>query len=165
MPSILETLQRPVVLGPLLLAVGYFIYQHAFRPPPLPNLPILNAKKGEWFPLWRATWRNTKDFKAACKLAESRYRDEACLVPLLFPGTLILLPSRLTQFVIDQPDNVLSLEQANIELLQTDYTMDRRVMLKKGHINNKLIKTSLTNQAGNLISDLAEEIELGLHEL
>lgn len=164
MSTILESYQRPVVLVSLLIVVGYLIYQLAFKPSPLPDLPILNAKKGEWFPLWRATWRNTRDFKAACKLAESQYRDEACLVPLLHPGTLVLLPSRLTQFVVDQPDTILSLQQANVEMLQTDYTMDQHVMPKKGHINNKLIKTTLTNQAGNLVSDLAEEMELSLHE-
>ncbi|KAJ4397182.1 hypothetical protein N0V93_001406 [Gnomoniopsis smithogilvyi] len=161
--SILESYQRPVVLGALLL-VGYFIYLSFFKPSPLPDLPILNARKGEWFPLWRATWRNTRDFKAACKLAQSQYRDQACLVPLLYPGTLVLLPSKLSQYVVDQPDSIISLQQANVELLQTDYTMDPHVMPKQGHINTKLIKTTLTNQAGNLVSDLAEEIELCLHE-
>src|SRR5438034_4491262 len=99
----IELLLRPAILAPAVLLVSYLIYQVFFKPSGLPDIPILNGKDGDWFPLWQATWRNTRDFKAAMKLGYSQYKDRACIVPVAGYGNLILLPASDIQFVIDQP--------------------------------------------------------------
>lgn len=161
--NLVELVQRPAVFTPALLAVAYIFYRLFLQPSKLPDLPVLNARKGEWFSYWRATWRNTKDFKAACLLARTQYRDQACIVPVLGAGGMILLPAKNTKFVIDNPENVLSLHESAMESLQTDYTMGERLVREPVH--HPLITTTLTNQTGNLIPELAEETEDSLDAL
>lgn len=161
--DLVELAQRPAVLTPAILALAYILYRLFLQPSRLPDLPVLNARKGEWFSFWRAMWRNTKDFKAACVLARTQYRDQPCIVPLLGTRPMILLPAKDTKFVIDKPENVLSLHESAMDSLQSDYTMGERLIREPVH--HPLIVTTLTNQTGNLIPDLAEETEDSLDEL
>lgn len=161
--DLVEFVQRPAVLAPAVLAAAYILYRLFAMPSYLPDLPVLNAREGEWFSYWRATWRNTKDFKAACVLARTQYRDRPCIVPLLGSRPMVLLPAENTKFVIDKPENVLSLHESAMDSLQSDYTMGERLIREPVH--HPLIVTTLTNQTGNLIPDLAEETEDSLDEL
>ncbi|KUI71210.1 Ent-kaurene oxidase [Cytospora mali] len=161
--DLIEIIQRPAVLTPAVLIVAYLVYRLFFKPSDLPDLPILNAKQGEWFPLWRASWRNALDFKAACKQAHSQYYDQACIVPLVGSGNMIMLPAKHTKFVIDQPESVLSLHDSAMESLQCDYTMEGQLVHQPVH--HHIITTTLTQQIGNLVPDLAEETELSLDHL
>ncbi|KAH6985457.1 cytochrome P450 [Ilyonectria destructans] len=156
-----EILLRPAILAPAVMLVAYLVYQIFIKPSGLPDLPILNAKEGDWFPLWQATWRNTRDFKAATLLAYEKYRDQACIVPLAGSGNMILLPASQTQFVIDQPYSVLSMHDKTIETLQTDYTIMEPSLIRNP-LHNKIIVTTLTSQIGNLAPALAEETAWGL---
>ncbi|KAH6982362.1 cytochrome P450 [Ilyonectria sp. MPI-CAGE-AT-0026] len=156
-----EILLRPAILAPAVMLVAYLVYQIFIKPSGLPDLPILNAKEGDWFPLWQATWRNTRDFKAATLLAYEKYRDQACIVPLAGSGNMILLPASQTQFVIDQPYSVLSMHDKTIETLQTDYTVMEPTLIRNP-LHNKIIVTTLTSQIGNLVPALAEETAWGL---
>lgn len=161
--NLVELAQRPAVLVPAILAVAYIFYRLFLQPSRVPKLPVLNTRKGEWFTYYRAMWRNTKDFKAACVLARTLYRDQACLVPMLGTRPMVLLPAKNTKFVIDNPENVLSLHESAMDSLQSDYTMGERLIREPVH--HPLITTTLTNQTGNLIPDLAEETENSLDEL
>jgi len=152
----MELLLRPAVLAPAVALAAYVVYHVFFKPSNLPRLPILNAKEGDWFPLWQAMWRNTRDFKAATILAHEQYPDEACLVPLAGTGNMILLPASQIQFVIDQPDSVLSMHQQAVDQLQTDYTVTDPGLIHNP-LHTKLITTKLTSQIGNLVPDLADE--------
>lgn len=161
--DLVEIVQRPAVFTPAILAVAYILYRLFLQPSKVPNLPVLGVRKGEWFSYYRAMWRNTKDFKAACVLARTQYRDEPCIVPVLGLRPTILLPAKNTKFVIDKPENVLSLHESAMDSLQSDYTMGERLIREPVH--HPLIVTTLTNQTGNLIPDLAEETENSLDEL
>lgn len=161
--DLVEIFQRPAVFTPAILAVAYILYRLFLQPSRVPDLPVLNVRKGEWFSYYRAMWRNTKDFKAACVLARTQYRDEPCIVPVLGLRPMILLPAKNTKFVIDKPENVLSLHESAMDSLQSDYTMGERLIREPVH--HPLIVTTLTNQTGNLIPDLAEETENSLDEL
>ncbi|ORY68968.1 cytochrome P450 [Pseudomassariella vexata] len=152
----LEILLRPAVLAPTVLLVSYVLFQLFLKPLKLPDLPILGAKEGDWFPLLQAKWRNTKDFKNALKEHYAKYKDQTVLCPIFGAGTIIILPVSQTQFVIDQPDNVLSLHEQAIENLQTDYTVTDAELVRNP-LHHKLIATTLTNQIGNLIPDVADE--------
>ncbi|KKY36702.1 putative ent-kaurene oxidase [Diaporthe ampelina] len=161
--DLVELARRPAVFTPAILAVAYVLYRLFLQPSRLPDLPVLNARKGEWFSYWRAMWRNTKDFKAACVLARTQYRDQPCIVPVLGVRPMILLPAKNTKFVIDNPEHVLSLHESAMDNLQSDYTMGERLIREPVH--HPLIVTTLTNQTGNLIPELAEETEHSLDEL
>lgn len=152
---------RPAVLAPIALLAVFVIYQLFFKRSNLPRLPILNAKEGDWFPLWQATWRNTRDFKAATLLAYGQYRDRACIVPLAGSGNLVLLPASQIQWVIDQPGSVLSMHDQAIEQLQTDYTVTDPGLIRNP-MHTKIITTKLTSQIGNLVPDLTDEIAWSL---
>lgn len=161
--DLVEIPQRPAVLVPALLIAAYLIYQLFCKPSNLPSLPVLNARPGEWFPFWRASWRNAMDFKSACRKAHIQYRDEACIVPLAVSGSLVLLPAKHIRFIIDQPESVLSVHESAVETLQCDYTMEPRLLHPAVH--QHLITTTLTQQIGNLVPDLAEETQLSLDAL
>ncbi|KAK3328663.1 ent-kaurene oxidase [Cercophora scortea] len=150
-------LSRPAVVIPALLALGYFIY-HLLTPSRLPKgLPVIGLRQSDrWFPLLRASWRNTLDFKTALAEADSKYRDQAAILPMAGSIPMIMLPRSETQFVIEQPDTVLDLHSAAIENLQIDYTCTDPYLVYNA-VHTKLIVTTLTNQIGNLVPDVADE--------
>jgi cytochrome P450 len=127
------------------------------RSPRLPNIPIIGAHKGDWFPLLQAKWRNTKDFKAAMELAHAQYRDRAVIVPVASAGDIVMLPPSEIEFVTDQPDSVLGFNERAFEIYQIDYTfMDPTVA--RVTLHESLLRTALTPHIGNLIPVLADEV-------
>ncbi|KAH6623885.1 cytochrome P450 [Chaetomium tenue] len=152
----IETLLRPAVLVPAVALVAFVIHQLFFAGPKLPKLPILGAKEGDWFPFYQATWRNTINFKAAVQEADQKYRDQAVLMPVAMAQNMVLLPRSETQFVTDQPDSKLDMHTQAIDALQTDYTTTDPSLVRNP-VHHKLITTTLTNQIGNLVPDVAEE--------
>ncbi|KAK4139536.1 cytochrome P450 [Dichotomopilus funicola] len=156
----IEQLLRPAVLVPVVAFVGFVIHQLFFAGPKLPKLPILGAKHGDWFPFYQATWRNTLNFKAAVLEADTKYRDQAVLMPVVMASNMVLLPRSETQFVTDQPDSVLDMHTQAIDSLQIDYTTTDPSLVHNP-VHHKLITTTLTNQIGNLVPDVAEETAWG----
>ncbi|KAI2621684.1 cytochrome P450 [Hypoxylon sp. NC1633] len=158
-----ETLTRPALLAPILLVVGYVLYQ-LFRPSGLPDIPIVGARPGEWFPLARARWRNTKDMKTATEIAYTQYRDRACILPVAGAGDFVMLPSKETQWLVDQPDSDIDLHQQASNALQLDYTVtDPRLVHNPVH--QKLISGVLTRETGNLVPDLLDETRASVDSL
>ncbi|KAH6847007.1 cytochrome P450 [Chaetomium sp. MPI-CAGE-AT-0009] len=155
-----EFLLRPAVLVPAVALVAFVIHQLFFAGPKLPKLPILGAKEGDWFPFYQATWRNTINFKAAVQEADQKYRDQAVLMPVAMAQNMVLLPRSETQFVTDQPDSKLDMHTQAIDSLQTDYTTTDPSLVRNP-VHHKLITTTLTNQIGNLVPDVAEETAWG----
>ena len=119
----LELLLRPAVLGPAVLLLSYVLYQAFFTSSNLPKLPIIGAKKGDIFPTFQAQWRNIVDWKKAVMEAYDKHKDEAVLMPLFGQSSAVLLPVSETQWVVDQPDEVLSLHENAIQSLQIDLTV------------------------------------------
>ena len=157
------SLCRPAVLGPAVLIVGLILY-HLLRPSRLPDIPVVGAKPGEWFPLLRARWRNLRDPKAACKLAYTEYRNQACIVPVFSARDFVHLPLDELQWLLNEPDhsvNALELAKDNLETRLT--IMDPELMQKPVH--NSLVSTLLTRETGNLIPNLYDEIEHSISEL
>jgi cytochrome P450 len=155
-----EFLLRPAVLVPAVALVAFIIHQLFFAGPKLPKLPILGAKEGDWFPFYQATWRNTINFKAAVQEADQKYRDQAVLMPVAMAQNMVMLPRSETQFVTDQPDSKLDMHTQAIDALQTDYTTTDPSLVRNP-VHHKLITTTLTNQIGNLVPDVAEETAWG----
>ncbi|KAK0747389.1 putative cytochrome P450 [Apiosordaria backusii] len=152
---LLELLPRPIFLVPALCAV-YFLLASIARRSRLPKIPIVGARKGDWFPHLQAKWRNTRDFKAAMEEAHTNYRDRAVIVPVASMGNLVMLPHAEAEFVSDQPDSVLSFNERAAELYQIDYTFTDPTVARVT-LHNSLLKTALTPQIGNLIPVMADE--------
>lgn len=117
----LDIFLRPAFLAPAIVALAWLLYQ--LKPSNLPkDLPVLGLREGEWFAMIRAAWRNTMDFKNLQHEMYSKYKDQPILVPLM-TETIVVLPASDTQWVVEAPENQLSLHQQAMENLQTDYTV------------------------------------------
>ncbi|KAI5866717.1 putative cytochrome P450 [Durotheca rogersii] len=147
-----------LLLHPALLVVAIFIlYSTAsfLRRPCLPEIPIIGSRKGDWFPLLQAQWRNTRDFKAALEQAHAYGRP--VLVPVAGEGHIVILPAEETKFITDQPDSVLGFSERAFEFFQVDYTFIDPV-IPRVPLHEGLLRAKLTPQIGSLVPDLAEEV-------
>ncbi|KAI1390980.1 cytochrome P450 [Hypoxylon trugodes] len=155
--AIEETLSRPGVLAPVLLVIGYVLYQ-LFRPSRLPNLPVAGARPGEWFSLQRAAWRNAMDMKTATQVAYDQYRNQACIMPVLGGQNYVVLPASELQWLVDQPDTDIDIHEDLLDVFQFNYTlMDPNIYHQPAH--HKIISTTLTRETGNLVPVLLDEIK------
>lgn len=143
-----------------LFILCYIVWRLGFQPgATLPvGLPIIGAKKGDWFPFWQATLRNSWDVKKATLEAYVQYRTQAAIFPMLGPGAqnFVLLPTSETAHVTQQPDTVLDLRQVIVQGLLYKYTVSDGILVSHP-VHRKLINTTLTNQIGNLLPALAHE--------
>ncbi|KAI6089470.1 cytochrome P450 [Hypoxylon rubiginosum] len=165
MAALLDLLEtRPAVLAPVVLAVAYLIYQLFLRPSGLPDIPIVGARPGEWFPLARARWRNTRDMKTATEVAYSQYRDRAVVLPIAGAQDFVQLPIAEMQWLVDQPDSDVDLHAQVLDSLQLDFTvMDPRLIHQPMH--QELISTVLTRETGNLVPALLDETRFSVDDL
>jgi cytochrome P450 len=161
--TIMDPPFRPGMLAPAFLLVGYIVYQ-LFRPSKLPKIPIVGAYPGEWFPLLRARWRNAIDMQTATVRAYAQYKHEACILPAAGANDYVVLPVGEAQWLIDQPDSVLSLKTQIRKDLQIDLTvMDPQLVHNPAH--HHLITTTLTRETGNLIPTLLDEAQHSVEEI
>ncbi|KAI0166853.1 cytochrome P450 [Hypoxylon sp. FL1284] len=160
-----EALTRPAVLGPVLLLVAYAAYSLVLRPSTLPaGVPIVGARPGEWFGLWRARWRNARDMEGATATAYREHRDRVVVLPVAGACDFVQVPARELQWLVDQPDADVDLHTQVLDTLQIDYTVvDPRLVHDPVH--HKLISTLLTRETGNLVPDLLDETRIGVDAL
>ncbi|KAI8947911.1 putative cytochrome P450 [Xylaria longipes] len=153
-------LLRPAVVVPALCALVYvcvLLLKWRRRGPRLPNIPIMGARKGDWFPILQAQWRNTRDFKTVMEQAHAQYKDEAVLVPVASSPPLVMLPHHEVDFMMQQPDSVLGFNERAFELYQVDYTfVDPSV--PRATLHEALLRTALTPRIGTLVPALADEV-------
>lgn len=147
-----KLLSGPISLVPVFVVV-YFIVSF-FRRTRLPHISIIGSRKGDWFPLLQARWRNTRDFKAALEHAYAQARPT--LVPVAGEGDIVILPLAEVKFVTDQPDSVLGFSERAFEIFQIDYTFVDPT-IPRVPLHESLLRTKLTPQIGSLVPDLAEE--------
>lgn len=169
MKSALATIQdvklfsQPEVLVPTVLLLLYLVYNYIFSPipPDLAKLRILNSLPNEWFPYFRAVYRNTLDLKKTLYLHHTQHKNETVRIPILGPGKLVMLPSEQRKWLVTQPDSILSMHQQTDQHFQFDYgtiypTRDHQQV----HVH--LVTTKLTSQIGNLIPTVVEELNHAL---
>ncbi|XXH01654.1 hypothetical protein Hte_008014 [Hypoxylon texense] len=156
-----ESIQSSLaVLAPVVLLTGYFLYQF-YSAPKLPDLPIVNAKPGEWFPLQRAKWRNTMNMRIATEIAYNHHRNRACVLPIAGAQNFIHLPREDLQWLVDRPATEVDILEQIIDFLQLDYTItDPKLAHFPAHIS--IASGALTRETGNLVPDLLDEIEFGI---
>jgi cytochrome P450 len=161
---VLDILMRQAVLAPVLLIVGLGLYE-CFRTKPafqvrpkLPKLPVVGAKKGEWFSTLRAMWRNTMDVRTATQEAY-QFKDRLCLLPILDLGHVVIIPSTEIAWYLNQPDADINTREHLMDAFQLDWTLtDPRVLKENRPIHHVLISTKLTREINNLLPVLTSDI-------
>ncbi|KAF3762804.1 hypothetical protein M406DRAFT_99177 [Cryphonectria parasitica EP155] len=140
------------------------VYSTLFRTSvKLPNVPIIGAKEGEFFPLLRARWRNLFDMEPALREAY-RYKDETCILAVAGSRDHVVLPVKEYQWFLDNPDSAVSIDASVAESLQVKYTIiDNDLYHKPAH--HYLIPRRLTREVGNLVPDLVDEIRASIDDL
>ncbi|KAI7778586.1 cytochrome p450 protein [Diaporthe eres] len=146
----------------VLVACVAFVFVRPARAPR--NMPIVGMKPGDWFPLFRAGWRNTLDFKKAVSDAYAQHKDEACFIPMAGAPDHVLLPPAELQWLLDQPDSVFSITEYTSDTLQTNHTFSDGGLLR-WPVHMELIPRKLAREAMNLIPQLVDEIETAMNEL
>ncbi|KAI3320946.1 cytochrome P450 [Xylariaceae sp. AK1471] len=149
-----------IVVGPI---CAYIIFRVYFTGPRLPKgLSVIGAKKGDWFPFWQATWRNSFNVAGGVMEAYTKHKNEAVIMPIMGLGaaTLIMLPQSDSSFISDQDPGVLNLREVIIDGLHYRYTLSDKYVLTHP-LHKKLITTTLTNQVGPLLPELADETIVG----
>ncbi|KAI1258550.1 cytochrome P450 [Xylariaceae sp. FL1019] len=162
----LETLMR--VIG--LAVVGSILYE-IIRPklpfeiaPKYPKLPIIGAREGEWFTKLRAYWRNSTDIRTATEEAY-KYKNQACLMPILDLGNVVILPPTEIAWFHAQPEAELSAHIHQLNAFQLNYTLtDPRLVDETQPIHQVLINTTLTRETNRLLPALAEEIACSVED-
>lgn len=76
---------------------------------------------------------------------------------------LVLLPASTIEWIINQPDDVLSADQIQKEDLQSDHTFSDPMITRQPH-HEHIIRTDLRKQLANLTMDVMDELSVGLDE-
>ncbi|GLB40935.1 putative cytochrome P450 [Lyophyllum shimeji] len=84
-----------------------------------------------------------------------KYKDCAFKVPLIDRWLVVVTGDVLSETLRSAPDNVLSAWEANRDLLQIDYTLDRRLLEDPYHMN--IIRTTLNKNLGSLLPHMLDE--------
>lgn len=128
------------------------------------NIAVVGVKPDEWFPVLRARWRNTLDFKTAINVAYSEHKDTTCFLPVAGAPDHVLLPPAELQWFLDQPDSVFSISDYTADTLQSKHTMtDNGLMRWPLHMD--LIPRKLAREVMNLVPDLVDETREAMSEL
>lgn len=161
-------LARPVLVGPVALIIGYILYSLFLRPNPASKLaatlPIVGVKRGEWFPLLRARWRNGFALKPALLAAYRDHKHEACLLPILGGDDYVMLPVQDMQWYLDQPDTSIAIQESIRHSLQLHHTVADQGLVTGRGAPSELIK-KLTRETGNVVPDMLDEIGAALDDL
>ena len=72
----------------------------------------------------------------------------------------VVLPNSLSQWLVDQPDRILSASQRQNDMLQTQYTFPIPKMAEIPH-HVHVIKTDLTRKLNTLSADIWDELDNG----
>jgi hypothetical protein len=86
----------------------------------------------------------------------------ACILPAV-SGDVILLPASSTEWIINQPDEILNVKQAHMDGLQSDYTFSDPAVVRQPH-HEHVIKTDLLRQLSSLTMDIMDELTTGFDE-
>lgn len=141
----------------LLVSAIFLLYSIVFllKRPQIPEIPIIGARKGDWFPLLQARWRNARDFKTA--LERAYMQRGPVLVPVAEEGNIVILPFAEVKFITDQPESILNFDERANNFVQIEHTfMDPRIASVA--LQGSFLRTQLTRQIGSLVPVLAEEV-------
>lgn len=152
-----EELFHPWIFGSLIVLIGFAIFKTSSKSK-LPKLPLLNSRKGEWFPYYRTRFRNMTALKEALRLAKAKHKDETMLLTVGGHPDIALIPSHETQWFMKQPDDILSRHAQTREELAIDYGtyFDEKTFHESKP--NQIINGKLNGQTANFVPAVLEEL-------
>ena len=74
-----------------------------------------------------------------------------------------MVPPSEIKWLVDQPDDVLSIEKLLLVVLETDYTL-LNPAVARNPIHVDVVKRDLTRQISSLIGDIIEELGIGIDD-
>lgn len=158
----LTGLLQPAVLTPGLI-LFYFFYQIFLKPDNLPPLPALKLRNG-WFSLVHTRWCNVLQSQYACKLAHSKYCDQTIKIPMLWQSNVVLIPAESTAWVTEQPASSLNLHHHAIEILQTEWIFEPK-LIHTQPVQDHISKTTLASDLPDIIPILRNETQFWMDEI
>ena len=75
-----------------------------------------------------------------------------------------MLPPSKVQWLVDQPENVLSVHKLLCDVFQLDYTLMSPEIVRTP-IQTELIKRDLTRQVGPLMGELSDEVKSSFDDI
>ncbi|KAI1608962.1 putative cytochrome P450 [Exophiala viscosa] len=157
----IEYLFTPYILVGVLLAAAITVYNRLRPNPALPDLPWLNTREGELFTRLRAGFRSTLNYKQTVHQAYEQ--DQSCIIPDI-NGAEIVLPISSVQWLINQPDSILSSEESHRISLQTDYTFVHPFVVANP-LHHETVRNELTRQLSVVTPDIVDELSVALDEI
>lgn len=78
-------------------------------------------------------------------------------------GECVLLPPSYTDWIINQPDDVLNVKEVHRQALQTEYTMAHPVIVQHP-FHEDVVRRDLTRQLGSLTEEIMDELAAGFDQ-
>lgn len=123
-----------------------------------PKLPLIGARRGEWFPRMRAIWRNAMDIKTATEEAY-KYKDQACILPIIDIGDVVMIPPSEAPWLAQVPEDHMSTHFQQLNTFQLKFTItDPRLVADTMPIHEVLIGSSLTRETNSLLPVMTIEV-------
>lgn len=160
----LDFFLRPSVIFCSIFLLICLVYQWVSSESDLPSLPATGIRK-EWFAKTKCRWRTTMNYREAVQFAYQNYslKGLPCVLSTI-SGDVIVLPTRSMEWIINQPDDVLSAHDAHEDSLQGEYTFGDPAVVRHPH-QEHIIKTDLLRQLGSLTMDIMDEVSTGFDEI
>ncbi|KAF1933736.1 cytochrome P450 [Didymella exigua CBS 183.55] len=154
----------PAIIAPAAAFLLWIFWKVFLKPSILPDLPIVGLDRSQWFAWPRTLYKSFHGFRELYGEAYEKYLSQGkpCILPEL-NDTQVVLPSSLGQWLVDQPDAVLSSQMRQNELLQSKHTFPIPKMAEKPH-HAHVIKTDLTRKLGSLSEEIWTELKTALDE-
>ncbi|ETN42422.1 uncharacterized protein HMPREF1541_01577 [Cyphellophora europaea CBS 101466] len=135
------------------------------KPGKPPDLPWLNHHEGEWFGRTRARFRTVGNFRDSIHSAYTKYSKAAqsCIVPSL-ADEVILLPAQCIDWLIAQPDSLVSNLDAIKDVLLPHYTLLRPDIVHNP-THHQTIRGPLTRNLAGLVPDIFDEVASAFDDL
>ncbi|KAI0381267.1 cytochrome P450 [Hypomontagnella monticulosa] len=89
--------------------------------------------------------------------------NQTYVLPYYINGPQVILPNSQIQWLLEQPDSVLSQEKVNRQFLEADYTF-LHANLVDAPVHPEVIQHQLTKKIGTFVDDVVEEVNLCLEE-
>ncbi|KAJ9609815.1 hypothetical protein H2200_006144 [Cladophialophora chaetospira] len=132
----------------------------------LPDLPWVARNDKAWLLRdFRLRLWCSMNYEEALKMAYDQYarHSKPCILATL-DGEVVLLPPSSTQWMISQPETVLSVKGAHKHILQTKYTFPRpEIMDPTVHFD--VIKSELTRQVFTVTPEVCDELKEAVDQL
>jgi hypothetical protein len=164
---VVERLTLFNILATALTYVAVTVALNLLRAPKYPeSLPWVGHGKS-----WSAVFKNTIDgFSKSREWLQEGYRTyhkqgRAFVIPsMLGVPTEVSIPKSQMQWMLDQPDHVLSTSAAHYDTLNGDYAFVSKAILKDAY-HERVIHKHLARNLNAIIPEIVDEISIGVGEV